>query len=149
MADEEKVESGGDSSEKEDTPVTNGLPEFAEPTPGASAGSKKKKKKKKGKKKDETTGLVPSTQALAQLQKAMGKMRFNDAMTGGKGKEKGNVFEKKYEFWDTQPVPKLSEYIYIEIRYIYITNVYFSNVGVFLYHGFLGFCLPYLLPLGQ
>ena len=113
MADEEKVESGGDSSEKEDTPVTNGLPESAEPTTGASAGSKKKRKKKKGKKKDETAVQVPSTQALAQLQKAMGKLRFNDAMSG-KGKEKGNVFEKKYEFWDTQPVPKLSEYMHIE-----------------------------------
>ncbi|CAB4004908.1 glycylpeptide N-tetradecanoyltransferase 2 [Paramuricea clavata] len=109
MADEEKVESGGDSSEKEDAPVTNGLPESAETKPDATAGSKKKRKKKKGKKKDEAAGLVPSPQALAQLQKAMGKLSFNNAVTGGKGKEKGNLFDRKYEFWDTQPVPKLTE----------------------------------------
>ena len=110
MADEENVENGVDSSEKEDTPVTNGIFESAEAKLDTTAGSKKKKKKKKGKKKDEGTALVPGPQALAQLQKAMGKIRFNDAM--GKGKTKGNVFEKKYEFWDTQPVPKLSEYLH-------------------------------------
>jgi hypothetical protein len=134
MADEEKVESGGDSSEKEDTPVTNGLPESAEPTTGASTGSKKKRKKKKGKKKDETAGLVPSTQALAQLQKAMGKLRFNDAMSG-KGREKGNVFEKKYEFWDTQPVPKLSEYMHI-VR-IFMQMFYFGSILYSLYRNVL------------
>ena len=118
MADEEKVEnveSGGESSEKEDTPIANGLSEPAEYKTDSTSSSKKKKKKKKGKKKDETAGLVPSPQALAQLQKAMGKMRFNEAMGGGKGKggrRGGSLFEKKYEFWDTQPVPKLSEYLY-------------------------------------
>ena len=114
MADEQKVDpqSGGESSEKEDTLVANGLSEPTESKTDSTAGSKKKRKKKKGKKKDEAAGLVPTTQALAQLQKAMGKMRFNEAMSGGKGKAKGNVFEKKYEFWDTQPVPKLSKYLY-------------------------------------
>ena len=117
MADEEKVEnveSGGESSEKEDSPITNGLPDSTESKIVSTSSSKKKKKKKKGKNKDETAALVPSPQALAQLQKAMGKIRFNDAITGGKGKggrRGGNVFEKKYEFWDTQPVPKLSEYL--------------------------------------
>lgn len=112
MADEEKVESGGDSSEKEDSPLTNGLSEqvSVESKTDAIAGGKKKKRKKKGKKKDEAAGLVASPQAIAQLQKAVGMIRFSDAITGGKGKGKGNVFEKKYEFWDTQPVPKLSEY---------------------------------------
>lgn len=111
MADEEKVESGEESSEKEDFPVKNGLPDTSEPKPGTNIAAKKKRKKKKGKKKDEPTGLVANTQALAQLQRAMGKLRFNDAVSGGKVlKEKGNAFEKKYEFWDTQPVPKLSKY---------------------------------------
>ena len=117
MADEEKVEnveSGGESSEKEDSPITNGLPDSTESKTVSTSSSKKKKKKKKGKNKEETAALVPSPQALAQLQKAMGKIRFNDAISGGKGKggkRGGNVFEKKYEFWDTQPVPKLSEYL--------------------------------------
>ena len=128
MADEEKVESGGDSSEKEDAPVTNGLPESAETKPDATAGSKKKRKKKKGKKKDEATGLVPSPQALAQLQKAMGKITFNNAVTGGKGKDKGNLFDRKYEFWDTQPVPKLSEYMY-RIKY-YKCLLFYNTKGV-------------------
>ena len=115
MADEEKVESGGDSSEQEDTTVPNGFTEplSTESKTDGTSGSKKKKKKKKGKKKDETTGLNASPQTLAQLHKAMGMLRFSDSTTAGKGKGKANIFEKKYEFWDTQPVPKLSEYNFL------------------------------------
>ncbi|XP_046846137.1 glycylpeptide N-tetradecanoyltransferase 2-like [Xenia sp. Carnegie-2017] len=113
MADDEKTENCEESSEKDDTadsPLANGVSESSEFKNSAVITSNNKKKKKKGKKKDESTSLLPSPQALAQLQKAVGRLRFNEAINGGKGKGKNaNVFEKKYEFWDTQPVPKLTE----------------------------------------
>ena len=112
MADDKKTENCEESSEKDDTadsPLANGVFESSEFKNSSVNTSNNKKKKRK--KKDESTTLLPSPQALAQLQKAVGRLRFNEAINGGKGKGKNaNVFEKKYEFWDTQPVPKLSKY---------------------------------------
>ena len=113
MADDEKVENA-ESSERENSPKSNGIVEpVAEATAVNVSKTSKKKKKKKGKKKDDSQpDGVPNPQALAQnIRKAMGMMKFTSDPSTSRGKGKGDVLEKKYEFWDTQPVPKLSKYI--------------------------------------
>lgn len=88
-----------------------------------SGGSKKKKKKKKGKKESEndlieqssspTTGLtagaaVQNMRQFHDLQRTFDLLRVND---GKPAKTKEEALRKKYQFWDTQPVPKLGESI--------------------------------------
>ena len=113
MADDEKVENA-ESSERENSPKSNGIVEpVTEATAVNVSKTSKKKKKKKGKKKDDSQpDGVPNPQALGQnIRKAMGMMKFTSDPSTSRGKGKGDVLEKKYEFWDTQPVPKLSKYI--------------------------------------
>ena len=80
----------------------------------ASGGSKKKKKKKKkGDVESETSpeSLVPSSgvnlQSLRQLQNLQKSFELLRAGEVKAPKTTEEALKKKYQFWDTQPVPKL------------------------------------------
>lgn len=81
----------------------------------ASGGSKKKKKKKKGKGDGGSDTLSPESlptaavnvQNLRQLQNLQKSFELLRAGETKAPKTKEEALKKKYQFWDTQPVPKL------------------------------------------
>ena len=80
-----------------------------------SAGSKKKKKKKKGKCEVGSEGTTAETsftpeQGLQNLRKLQNLQKSFELLRAGDGKAPKTTEEamkKKYQFWNTQPVPKL------------------------------------------
>ncbi|EDO34346.1 predicted protein [Nematostella vectensis] len=102
------------------------LPRSAEAVaqPVASSGSKKKKKKKKNKKEgceddhhdhsacgghhdhNEDGSQQPSPQQLKNLQRYFEVLRLNE---GKPAKTTEEAKKKTYQFWDTQPVPKIDD----------------------------------------
>lgn len=80
----------------------------------ASGGSKKKKKKKKGKAdvgSETSPESLPSSgvnlQSLRQLQNLQKSFELLRAGEAKAPKTTEEALKKKYQFWDTQPVPKL------------------------------------------
>lgn len=92
--------------------------------PPASGGSKKKKKKKKGKG-DEgssssealsseslTSSVAMNLQNLRQLQNLQKSFELLRAGEAKAPKTTEEALRKKYQFWDTQPVPKLGGFCF-------------------------------------
>jgi len=90
------------------------------PVPGGGAKKKKKKKKKGGASKDETdsaghpadgatdaTTASQNTAIMRQIQKAMAQIAVSERPV----RSEEEARKKTYEFWETQPVPKLDEEI--------------------------------------
>ena len=85
--------------------------------PPASGSSKKKKKKKKGKSdggssevlssESLTSSVAMNLQNLRQLQNLQKSFELLRAGEAKAPKTKEEALRKKYQFWDTQPVPKL------------------------------------------
>ena len=118
MADKLEEKEPQDELEQEEDDETE------EPSKNVEAGGAKKKKKKKKKKgqSDESEQMNgESSKALAssasnargvnQLQKAFQKMIIE-------GNQSESEMDRKFEFWDTQPVPKLGIFIIISLRFI-------------------------------
>ena len=91
----------------------------------ASGGSKKKKKKKKkGDVESETSpeSLVPSSgvnlQSLRQLQNLQKSFELLRAGEVKAPKTTEEALKKKYQFWDTQPVPKLGGFCLVLFRLV-------------------------------
>ena len=86
-----------------------------------SGGSKKKKKKKKGKGDGGNETVSPETlpgstgvnlqnlRQLQNLQKSFELLRADEAKAPKTTEE---ALKKKYQFWDTQPVPKLGGFLF-------------------------------------
>ena len=88
------------------------------PVPGGGAKKKKKKKKKGGASKDETdsaghpadgatdaTTASQNTAIMRQIQKAMAQIAVSERPV----RSEEEARKKTYEFWETQPVPKLGK----------------------------------------
>ena len=112
----ESVQEQSGDKEVSDREINGDIEE--EPAKGslqqASGGSrKKKKKKKKGEVGSETSpeSLVPSSgvnlQSLRQLQNLQKSFELLKVGEAKAPKTTEEALKKKYQFWDTQPVPKL------------------------------------------
>lgn len=130
---EEAQSPDNSAPQKDNYPNVNGRlkpPSESEQPSSKSVNSKKKKKKKKGKKEccdhehdhhhghdendaccgghdhDLAVSQKPSASQMKNLQKFLDTMKITEAKPPKTTEE---AKKKKYQFWDTQPVPKLGE----------------------------------------
>ena len=117
------------------------------PPAAGAAGNRKKKKKKKSKKESESdvtdhgTAVSPTggmsagaalqnIRQLQNLQKTFELLRVND---GKPAKTKEEAMRKKFQFWETQPVPKLGKETVRWDRILFNSCTYFYRKGCFWY----------------
>lgn len=133
----ESLQEQSDEKEVEDRELNGDVEE--EPAKGGhqavSGGSKKKKKKKKGGIKGDVVGSenTPETlptsgsgvynlQNLRQLQNLQKSFELLRAGEAKAPKTTEEALKKKYQFWDTQPVPKLGGYGLVQTCSWVLTN---------------------------
>lgn len=90
--------------------------EAEEATASTTTSSKKKKKKKKKRESEETDGNQEQSAGAAaanpsSIMKQLQQLAMKNADLGATGAQDEDAKKKLYEFWDSQPVPKLNEVI--------------------------------------